>query len=225
MSCMAQGRLKSKKPGLGRLLLAIAAVCLCTIALSASPEGSSGGFSGKVVIELLDEVEFVYKLRLLHDIAFTDAGGKVWLARKGAILDGENFPPELHVLSGLPYLAEYRKAGVIHDYFCRARSESWRQVHRTLYHASVVEGVTETQAKTLYAVVYAGGWRWEPKGSSCYRSCHAAAVSLAWRPAINPEALQPVLQWIAHDRPALDEIDARLDAVITKPGPHLFAQR
>ena len=208
-------------PKVGRLLLAITAVFLCAVALSAD----QAGFSGKVVVELLDEVEFVHKLRLVDDFAFTDAGGKVWLARKGGILDGESVPRELYSLGRLPYPAEYRKAAVVHDYFCSVRIEPWRQVHRTLYHASVVEGVSETEAKALYAVVYAGGWRWEPKGSSCYRSCHAAVASLAWKPAATLSEVQPVLEWIAQTGPTLDEIDTRLDAVIRKPGPHVFAQR
>ena len=208
-------------PKVGRLLLAITAVFLCAVALSAD----QAGFSGKVVVELLDEVEFVHKLRLVDDFAFTDAGGKVWLARKGGILDGESVPRELYSLGRLPYPAEYRKAAVVHDYFCSVRTEPWRLVHRTLYHASVVEGVSETEAKALYAVVYAGGWRWEPKGSSCYRSCHAAVASLAWKPAATLSEVQPVLEWIAQTGPTLDEIDTRLDAVIRKPGPHVFAQR
>jgi len=217
---MLNERFKPENPKTGRLLLAITAACLCTVAMSAE----RAGFSGKVMVELLDGIEFAHKLRLLDDFAFTDAGGKVWLARKGGILDGESVPRELYSLDGLPYPAEYRKAATVHDYFCRVRTEPWRQVHRAFYHASVAEGVSETQAKALYATVYAGGWRWEQNGSSCYRSCHAAAASLAWKPAVTPAQVQPVLQWIAHDGPTLDEIDARLDAVIRKPGPHLFAQ-
>jgi hypothetical protein len=217
---MRHERFKPENQGTGRLLVAITAACLCTVAMSAD----QAGFSGRVVVELVDEIEFIHKLRLLDDFAFTDAGGKVWLARKGGILDGESVPRELYSLGGLPYPAEYRKAAVVHDYFCRAKSESWRQVHRTFYHASVAEGVSETQAKALYAVVYAGGWRWEPNGSSCYRSCHLAAASLAWKPAVMPTEIEPVLRWIAQNGPPLDEIDARLDAVIRKPGPHLFAQ-
>jgi hypothetical protein len=217
---MLQERFKPGNLATVRLLLAIAAACLCTVAVSAD----QAGFSGKVVVELLDGIEFAYKLRLLDDFAFTDASGKVWLARKGGILDGESVPRGLYSLGGLPYPSEYRKAAVVHDYFCRVRTEPWRQVHRTFYHASIVEGVSASQAKALYAVIYAGGWRWEQKGSSCYRSCHAAAASLAWEPAVIPAEVQPVLQWIAQQGPTLDEIDARMDAVIRKPGPHLFAQ-
>ena len=202
-------------------MLAIAAACLCTLSVYAGP----AGFSGRVVLELLDEAAFPHKLRLLEDFTFIDQTGKPWLARKGGILDGESVPRVLSALHDLPYAAEYRKSAVIHDYFCRARTEPWRQVHRALHEASLVEGLSDGEAKTLYATVYAGGWRWEPKGSTCYRSCHAVATSLVWRPAVTPEEVQPVLDWIGQTGPTLDEIDARLDAAIRKPGPHVFAQR
>ncbi len=215
MLCMGRRTLQT-----GTVLLAMGAASLSSLAHGAD----TAGFAGKVVLEVLDGIEFAQKLRLLEDIAFTDADGKVWRARKGAILDGESIPRELYATDGLPYPSEYRRAAVVHDYFCRARTEPWRQVHRTLHQASTVEGVSEAQANILYAVVYAGGWRWEPRGSSCYRSCHAAAASLAWRPAVTQAQIQPVLQWIAQHGPTLDEIDARLDAAIRRPGPHLFAQ-
>ena len=202
-------------------VLAIAAACLCTLSVYAR----EAGFSGRVVLELLDEAAFPHKLRLLEDFAFIDQTGKPWRARKGGILDGESVPRALAVLNDLPYVAEYRKSAVIHDYFCRVRTEPWRQVHRALYEASIAEGLSDSEAKILYAAVYAGGWRWEQKGSTCYRSCHAVATSLAWRPAATPDEVQPVLQWIAQSGPTLDEIDARLDAAIRKPGPHVFAQR
>jgi hypothetical protein len=202
-------------------VLAIAAACLCTLSVYAR----EAGFSGRVVLELLDEAAFPHKLRLLEDFAFTDQGGKLWLARKGGILDGETVPRALSSLNDLPYGAEYRKSAVIHDYFCRVRTEPWRQVHRALYEASIAEGLSGGDAKILYAVVYAGGWRWEQKGSSCYGSCHAVAASLAWRPAVTSDEVEPVLQWIGRNGPTLDEIDARLDGVIKKPGPHVFAQR
>ncbi len=217
---MPTERFKAKNPATFRALLAIVAACLCTVAMSSD----RAGFSGKVVVELLDAAEFAQKLRLLEDFAFTDADGKVWLARKGGILDGESVPRELYTLGGLPFPADYRKAAVVHDYFCRVRTEPWRTVHRTLYHASVAEGVSETQAKALYAVVYAGGWRWESKESGCFLSCHAAAGSLAWKPAVTTSEVQPVLQWIMQHGPDLEEIEARMDAVIRRPGPHLFAQ-
>lgn len=192
---------------------------------AAATTADAGSYSGRVVVELLDDIEFVHKLRLLEDFSFVDDSGKLWLARKGGIVDDESVPREFQMLPGLPYVGEYRKAAVMHAYFRRAKTEPWKQVHRALFESSVEEGVTELEAKTLYAVVYAGGWRWETRDSSCYRSCHAASESLAWKPAITAAEIAPVLQWISNDEPDLDAIDRRLDQVVKRPGPHLFAQR
>ena len=191
----------------------------------AATTADAGGYSGRVVVELLDDIAFVHKFRLLEDFAFLDDLGKLWTARKGGIVDDETVPREFQILPGLPYVAEYRKAAVIHSYFCSAKTEPWKQVHRALFEMSVAEGVTELQAKALYAVVYAGGWRWETRESSCYRSCHAASEFLAWKPAATTPEIAPVLQWIWQDAPDLDAIDRRLDQVVKRPGPHLFAQR
>jgi hypothetical protein len=202
------------------LLISLASVCLCTTALSAG----QGKFTGTVAVELMDEIEFDHKLKLLQDFGFRDAGGKVWLARKGGILDGASLPRELRDLTGLPFVVEYRKASVVHDYYCRVKTEPWRDVHRMFYDASLVEGISEPEAKTLYLAVYAGGWRWEIPGTSCYRSCHASAASLAWKPVVTESIIQPMVEWIKQANPTLDEIEKRVDAVTRRPGPHLFAQ-
>jgi hypothetical protein len=191
----------------------------------ASLSTNAGGYSGRLVVELIDEIEFVNKFRLLEDLSFLDARGKLWTARRGGIVDDESVTRDLLILGGLPYVGDYRKAAVLHEYFCRTKTEPWKQVHRTLFDASVAEGLTQTQAKVLYAVVYAGSWRWETRGSSCYRSCHAASESLAWKPAATAAELEPVVQWIFKNEPDLDAIDERVDQAVKKPGPHLFAQR
>jgi hypothetical protein len=203
-----------------RFVICAAAICLCSAVLCAD----DARFSGKAVVELLDGIELDHKLKLLDDFRFADRSGKVWLAPSGAIIDGTSIPRELRDLTGLPYVAEYRKASVIHDYYCQAKTERWREVHRMFYDAAVTEGVSEPDAKVLYAAVYAGGWRWEPRGTSCYRSCHAAAESLGWKPVVTEAMIQPIVEWARQTNPPLDEIEKRIDAVTKKPGPHLFAQ-
>jgi hypothetical protein len=203
-----------------RLMTAAGLSALCIVAMAGADT-----YSGRVVIELLDEIEFAHHFRLLEDFTFIDASGKRWIARKGGIVDDEAVPRDLVGVPGLPYIAEYRKAALLHGYFCRTRTEPWQHVHRVLFDASLAEGLTETQAKGLYAVVYAGSWRWEMQASSCYRSCHASSSSLVWKPAATAVELEPVLQWISREAPDLDAIDRRLDQVVKRPGPHLFAQR
>jgi Protein of unknown function (DUF1353) len=205
---------------IGALLPCLVTACLCVPAYSAGPPQ----FEGKVVVEVLDEVELDHKLRLLEDFGFRDEHGKLWLVPAGAVIDGTSLPRMLRSLPGLPPETEFRKASVVHDYYSRTRQDTWRDVRRMLYGASLYEGLSPAEAKLLYAAVYAGGWRWEPRTSSCYRSCHAAATMLAWQPDVMPAELQPVLDWLRQTDPSLEDLERRVDAVTPRPGPHLFVQ-
>jgi hypothetical protein len=201
-------------------MLAVLAACACAGAHSAGP----AQFDGRVVLELLDEVDLDHKLRLQDAFAFRDEHGRMWPVPKGAVIDGTSVPRALRSLPGLPPETEFRKASTVHDYYSRTRQEGWREVRRMLYSASLHEGLAPGEAKLLYAAVYAGGWRWEPRTSSCYRSCHAAATMLAWRPDVTAAELQPVIEWLRESDPDLEEIERRVDAATPRPGPHLFVQ-
>ena len=61
-----------------------AGLCICISVLAAEP----AGFIGKVVVELLDDIEYDHQLRLVEDFGFRDPDGRVWLARKSGIIDG-----------------------------------------------------------------------------------------------------------------------------------------
>jgi hypothetical protein len=201
--------------------LAVGLIVVASCALpSAAAEESR--FIGRVVVELLDSVEFDHKLRLAEDFGFQDPDGKLWLARKDGILEGCSLPPEVRAL--LAPEAGLRKAIVVHDYFCREKSEPWRQTHRMLYHANLAEQMTRPEAKVLHMAMHAGGWRWETKQSSCFRTCHQGARVLAWKPVSEPGDMRPLIDWIWQQDPSLEEIEARVDSLIRKPGPHLFGQ-
>jgi hypothetical protein len=176
------------------------------------------------VLEVLDDIELDHKLRLLEEFSFRDENGRLWLAPAGAVIDGTSLPRMLRPAPELPPETQFRKASVVHDYYSRARQETWREVRRMLYSASLHEGLSPAEAKLLYATVYAGGWRWEPRTSSCYRSCHAAATMLAWQPDLTEAEFQPVADWLRGTDPSLEEIEQRVDAVTPRPGPHLFVQ-
>lgn len=201
-----------------RAALALTAVLCAGMAGAAEP----GKFTGKVVVELIDDVEFDHKLRLKEDFGFEDPAGKLWLARKDGVLAGCSTPPEVR-----PFLAfeePLRKALVVHDYFCGAKTEPWKETHRMFYHANLAERVSPPQAKIVHMAMYAGGWRWETRASSCYRTCHQGATMLAWKPVVEQADLKPLVDWIWQADPSLEEIEARVDSVIKKPGPHLFGQ-
>ena len=124
------------------------------------------------------------KLQLREDFGYEDQAGKLWLARQGQVLDGASIPPAFRDMIGMPFVGDYRRASVVYDYYCHVMSEPWRDVHRMFYDASLTEGVGEVNAKVMYATLYAAGLRWEMPGSSCFRSCHAAAPSLTWKPQV-----------------------------------------
>lgn len=199
-------------------------ICVLCCADAAGIHAADDAFSGRVAVELVDDIEFDHRLRLLEDFSFRDEHGRLWVARKGGLVDG------IPALAGgtswvrLPYAGKLRKASVLHDYFVAAKTEPWREVHRMYFAANLAEGVSVPEAKIVHMLTYASGWRWEPLGSSCYRGCHSAASMLAWRPALDTEKLRPLVDWIWSSAPELDEIERRTDPLIREPGPHIFSQ-
>ena len=203
------------------LLVLLAAVIRCGVAQAGEP----AHFIGKVAVEWLDDDPFIPRMRLLEDFGFEDARGKTWVAQRGSVLDGRSLPLVFRDTFGTAFQGSYRKTSVLYDHYCRAMSEQWPEVHRMFYAASIVEGADETEARLMYMALYAGGLRWEMKGSSCFRGCHASAAALTWKPEIQDLDLRPISAWIRQSSPDLDAIDARLNEVIRKPGPHIFVQR
>jgi hypothetical protein len=187
----------------------------------------TGRFAGNVAVQWLDEREAdpsLMKMKLLEDFSFTGSEGKTWRAPKGAMIDGASLPGVFRAMIGPPFSGAQRKAAVIHDHYCRDKSEPWKSVHRMFYDAVRASGAEEIDAKIMYTAVYAAGPRWAQRDSSCFRSCHAAAASLEWKPVIGETELRPVMDWIAQENPGLDEIEQKVDATTKRPGPHLFAQ-
>jgi len=202
-------------------LAALAAGC-CLAAWSWAAEAP--GFIGKVVVEWLDDDPFVPRMRLVEDFGFRDVRGRQWLAEKDRVLDGRSIPLVFLDMIGPPFAGEYRKSAVVYETQCYAMQLPWREVHRMFYDASRAEGVPETDAKLMYLALYAGGLRWEQRGSSCFSHCHTARSSLSWMPLTTAEEIKPVADWIRQVNPRLDQIDRRVDMTVMKPGPHIFGQ-
>jgi hypothetical protein len=200
----------------------IACFALALFPCAASFAAEQGEFSGKVVVELLDGVESDHQLKLTEDFAFRDPAGKEWRARRDGVLDGRSMPPEVRPY--LPFTDPLRKAVVIHDYYTRAKTEPWLDTHRMFYSANVAEGLNRLQAKVLHMALHAGGWRWEVPTSTCFRTCHTSANVLAWKPVTREEEVKKLAEWIWQADPPLADIERRVDAVIAKPGPHIFGQ-
>ena len=171
-------------------------------------------FEGRVVLEVLDSVELDHKLRLLEEFSFRDENGRLWLAPAGAVIDGTSLPRMLRSAPDLPPETQFRRASVVHDYYSSTRQETWREVRRMLYGASLHEGLSP--------------WR----RSCCMRRCTRAAGDgsahelLPQLPCRGRHAgLQPDLEQaefgrrrLLRDRSHSEEIE-RVDAVTTRPTP------
>lgn len=117
-------------------------------------------FDGKIVTEWLVEASEDRTMRLVEDFAFVDPHGKTWRAPAGSLIDGASIPESLWTVAGSPFTGDYRRASVLHDVACQARSEPARAVHRMFYDAMICDGVAPDKALEFYAAVRIFGPRW-----------------------------------------------------------------
>lgn len=174
-----------------------------TAPLTPAPEGE---FIGRVVVEWLTEDDADRTMRLVEDFSFRDSNGKVWHVPAGTDIDGASIPATLYSIIGPPFVGDYRRASVVHDHFCRQRTESWKAVHRMFYEGVLTGGVPRLLAKTMYMAVHGFGPRWETRVT---RSGDSRIVPIP-RPAPDATVLAEMEAWITETNPALDEIDTRL---------------
>jgi hypothetical protein len=143
-------------------------LCLMGIAggLAAAPaaaQGHHGRFTGQLSVNLDDNGR---TLTLTRPFGYIDPAGVAWPVPAGAVVDGASIPQAFWSIVGGPLEGRYRKASVIHDFYCDVRVRPWRQVHLTFFQAMLASGVELPQAKLMYLAVYAGGPRWNPTASA-----------------------------------------------------------
>ncbi|MGE0628876.1 MAG: DUF1353 domain-containing protein [Hyphomicrobiaceae bacterium] len=83
-------------------------------------------FQGDVVATWLRDGR---QMELVKSFAFVDSRGRKWPVPKGAKVDGASIPRVLWSAIGSPYLGKYRRASVVHDYYCDTMSRPWKEVH------------------------------------------------------------------------------------------------
>ena len=123
---------------------------------AADAQQSLPRFKGTVVASFLPDGR---NMKLEKPFGYVDSNGKHWDVPAGAVTDGASIPQVLWTTHP-PFTGRYRDAAVIHDYFCRSKSESWQATHTVFYDAMRTNGVDERIAKVMYAVVYNFGPRW-----------------------------------------------------------------
>ena len=109
-----------------------------------------GRFVGSLIIEVSNgngRDVVVYQ-----DFRYIDPDGRQWIACKGEVVNGASVPRLFWRLMP-PFTGKYRRASVIHDAYCRARSRGSREVHLMFYRAMRCDGVGSFQAGLMWLAV------------------------------------------------------------------------
>ncbi len=122
-------------------------------------------FEGEVVVRWLENDGGADReMVLIEQFSYSDNLNKKWTVPKGAVVDGASIPKIFWGSIGPPFVGDYRRASVVHDYYCDVKTRPWKDVHRMFFDASLEGGVGKKKAKAMYAAVYARGPRWPTPG-------------------------------------------------------------
>lgn len=100
-------------------------------------------------------------MTLLNRFAFVDDAPLVWSVPAMAQVDGASIPKFAWSILGSPFVGRYRKASVVHDWYCDIRTREWKATHRMFYEAMRTSKVSGAKARIMYAAVYYAGPRWD----------------------------------------------------------------
>jgi len=172
-------------------------------------EGNKGKFVGDVVVEWIEQDGADRKMKLTEHFGYIDPKGKSWMVPQEAKIDGASIPRLFWTIFGPPFVGDYRRASVVHDYYCDVKSEPWRAVHRMFYDASVSGGVSWLKAKIMYLAVYTRGPRWE-----LGRNLEKMGITgfepdalIEYEVLISEDDFDSLAEWIEEENPSLEEID------------------
>ncbi len=141
-------------------MITVAAVPGWSFARRPAEAAAGGAFQGRLVLEDVD-LENGRNFKLLEPLRYIDPVGAVWEARAGLVVDGASIPRPLWSIVGSPYTGLYRRAAVIHDFYCTYNYRQWERVHRVFYDAMRTAGVGPVQAALMYYAVWRFGPRWD----------------------------------------------------------------
>lgn len=96
---------------------------------------------------------------LLEDVTYIDSKGKRWEAKAGDIIDGASIPRFFWRVIGSPFVGKYRRSSVIHDVYCKNKTEESVAVHAMFLEAMETDGVTKIKRKAMWSAVRCCGPR------------------------------------------------------------------
>lgn len=125
--------------------------------------GADSKFQGDVECKWLIHGRHDRDMRLLKPFSFVDPNGRKWKAPKDFDVDGASIPRPLWATFGSPYVGRYRRASVVHDFYCKPEQRhlaTSSEVHRMFYDAMKCDNVNQVKAWLMYQGVRIGGPRW-----------------------------------------------------------------
>jgi hypothetical protein len=168
-------------------------------------------FVGKLLLS--DEDPEGRKFTLEEPFGYIDPAGTRWQAEKGLVTDGASIPWPLWSVVGGPFEDKYRRAAVIHDFYCDRKYRAWEKVHRVFYDAMITGGVSPIKAKLMYYAV----WRFGPRWSV------TEIVPCIQKPGTFCSSSKPTSLELTREKPVVEEKDvpaarSELDEVESKIG-------
>lgn len=118
-----------------------------------------GNFSGEPVADWLTEAKTDRRMQLRETFWFKDPDEKTWTAPADYQVDGASIPRPLWALVGAPYVGNYRRASIVHDWACdeaEGDNKARRAADRMFYHACRAGGCSVFEAVLLYIGVRFG---------------------------------------------------------------------
>jgi len=125
--------------------------------------GADAKFQGDVECRWLIHGRHDRDMRLLKPFSFVDENGRKWTAPKDFDVDGASIPRPLWATFGSPYVGRYRRASVVHDFYCKPEQRHLAtsgEVHQMFYEAMLCDKVNPGKAWLMYQGVRIGGPRW-----------------------------------------------------------------
>jgi len=116
-----------------------------------------GTFSGLVKVTWLEGPR---DMQLFEELKYRDLNGRMWIALKGAIINGASIPKFFWRIVGSPFVGLYRRPSVIHDVYCGNQLRPAQEVHDVFKEMMFQEGVSTIKVKAMFNAVNTFGPRW-----------------------------------------------------------------
>lgn len=171
-------------------------------------------FIGTVSVTWLEHPGEDREMRLNQRFAFEDAAGLVWSVKRGAVIDGASIPKIFWTSFGSPFVGDYRRASVVHDWFCETRTRTSAATHHMFFEACVAGGVGTTKAKIMYTMVKTFGPSWTTLSADL--EINGAMLSrkgrrIDYTHAMADEDFDDITRWIETANPTIEAIDLEIE--------------